>query len=41
MSSLTYLGLQMKIQGWIEASLKPHPECYTFNKAEFPGKDAI
>lgn len=41
MSSVTYLRLQMKIRGWIEAALKPHPECDTFNKAEFPGKDAI
>lgn len=31
----------MKIQFWIEASLKPHPECDTFNKAEFPGEGAI
>lgn len=41
MSFTTYLRVQMKTQGWIEVSLKQHPECDIFNKAEFPGEDEV
>lgn len=41
MSFTTYLRVQMKTQGWIEVSLKHHPECDIFNKAEFPGEDEV
>lgn len=41
MSFETYLRVQMKVQGWIEASLKPHPESVTFNKTEFPVEGAV
>lgn len=36
-----YPRAQMKNQGWIEYCLKAHHECYIFNKAEFPGEDAV
>lgn len=41
MSFATNVRVEVKIQGWIEASLKPHPECDTFNKVEFPGEYAV